>query len=172
MALLGRIIAIVFALFVASLATGIAVALAVVGPLWHGAFVGAPADVPADIIERVFFWGTVFFASTATAALALLPAAILIAVAEALKICSVIAYAVAGAVLLLACYYTNTGTVRYEESIDHPPPPISRAAELSAAGGAVFGFVFWLIAGRNAGRWRERRQAVTPKEITSDRESV
>jgi hypothetical protein len=168
MALLGRIIVICFALMLASLAAGLAIALAIVGPFWHGAVGGGSADVPADIIERVFFWGTVFFASTATGAVTLLPAAILIAVAEALKIRSVIAYAVAGAVVLLACYYTNAGTTRYEESIDHPPPPISRAAELSVAGGAVFGFVFWLIAGRNAGRWRERRRAAGPGQVASD----
>ena len=27
----------------------------------------------------------------------------------------------------------------YEESIDHPPPPISREAEIAAAVGVVFG---------------------------------
>jgi hypothetical protein len=42
------------------------------------------------------------------------------------------------------------------ESIDHPPPPISREAEIAAAVGVVFGFTYWLIAGRNAGRWRGR----------------
>jgi hypothetical protein len=29
--------------------------------------------------------------------------------------------------------------------------------EVAAASGAVFGLVYWLLAGRNAGRWRERR---------------
>jgi hypothetical protein len=43
-----------------------------------------------------------------------------------------------------------------EESIDHPPSPISRGAEIAAAAGAVFGFVYWAIAGRSAGRWRDR----------------
>jgi hypothetical protein len=43
------------------------------------------------------------------------------------------------------------------ESIDHPPPILPHAVEIGAARGIVFGFVYWLIAGRNAGRWRERR---------------
>jgi hypothetical protein len=29
--------------------------------------------------------------------------------------------------------------------------------EIAAAAGAVFGLVYWAIAGRKAGRWRERR---------------
>ena len=55
---------------------------------------------------------------------------------------------------------------RYEESIDHPPPPISREAEIAAAAGVVFGLVYWVIAGRKAGRWRER-SAPMPNLIRS-----
>lgn len=51
--------------------------------------------------------------------------------------------------------YYSAGFTAYEELIDHPPPPISREAEIAAAVGVVFGFTYWLIAGRNAGRWRE-----------------
>ncbi len=99
-----------------------------------------------------------FFASSFTGAVGLLPAAILIALAEAFKIRSLLAHLAAGAVLLVAGYYASgLAPPSYEESIDHPPPPISRAAEIVAAGGAVFGFAYWAIAGRNAGRWRERR---------------
>jgi hypothetical protein len=149
MALLGRIIVIVFAVMVASLAAGVAVAVGLLGPQWQG-FSGDPA-------ERFFFWGAAFFASTLTGGLTLLPAAILIALAEAFKLRSLLVHLVAGAALL-ALIYAGSGLAppSYEESIDRAPPPVSREMELAAAAGAVFGLAYWLISGRNAGRWRER----------------
>lgn len=149
MSLLGRIVVIVFAVFVASLAAGMAIAAGVLGPQWH--------VLSGDIGERATFWGVAFFGSVFTGAVGLLPLAIMIVLAEAFKIRSLLINALAGAALLLAGYY-GSGLARpgYEESIDEPPPPISRAAEVAAAAGAVGGFVYWLIAGRNAGRWRER----------------
>ncbi|MBI1204614.1 MAG: hypothetical protein GC182_19095 [Rhodopseudomonas sp.] len=149
MALLGRLIVIVFAVMVASLATGVAIAIGVLGPQWH--------SMSGDVGERVVFWGTAFIGATATGAIGLLPLAILIALAESFKIRSLVINAAAGAAMLLLGYYgSGLAPPSYEESIDHPPPPVSREAEIVAASGAVFGLVYWLIAGRNAGRWRER----------------
>jgi hypothetical protein len=145
MALLGRIIVIIFAVMVASVA-----AMGLLGPEWHG-FTG-------DVVERASFWVLVFFGASFTGAVGLLPLAILIAIAEVFKIRSLLANALAGAVMLLLGYYSSGINHNYEESIDHPPPPVSREAEIAAAAGAVFGLVYWAIAGRNAGRWRERRQ--------------
>ena len=65
-------------------------------------------------------------------------------------------YALGGVAMMLLAYYAAGFGDSYEESIDHPPPPISRPAEIAVAAGAAFGFIYWLIAGRNAGRWRER----------------
>lgn len=149
MSLLGRIIVIVFAVIVASIAAGIALAFGILGPQWHAA--GDPG-------ERVMFWGVAFIGGAFTGAVAILPLAVCIAIAETFKIRSLLINTLAGAALLLAGYY-GSGLARpsYEESIDAPPPPISHETEIAAAAGAVFGFVYWLIAGRNAGRWRERR---------------
>jgi hypothetical protein len=150
MSLLGRIIVIIFALIVASLAAAAAVALAVLGHDGH-VFGGGPGGHVAFVL--VTFVGT-----TVIGAVGLLPLAILIAIAEAAKIRALLAYAIAGAVLLLAGYHmSGLAPPPYEESIDYPPPPISRASEIAAASGAVFGFAYWALAGRNAGRWRERR---------------
>jgi hypothetical protein len=149
--LVGRLIVIVFALIIASLAAGAAIAYGVIGPGWHADF--------GPFGEGIAFTIAVFFASSFTGAVGLLPAAILIALAEAFKIRSLLVHLAAGMVLLVAGYYASgLPPPSYEESIDHPPPPISRAAEIVAAGGAVFGFAYWALAGRNAGRWRERRQ--------------
>ena len=151
MALIGRIIVIAFAIMLATLAAGVAITMGALGPQWH-AFSG-------DVGERAGFWVAMFFATSFTGAIGLLPAVILIALAEAFKVRSLVAYLATGAALMVIGYYASgLAPPNYEELIDHPPPPISHAAELAAAAGAVFGLAYWLIAGRNAGRWREPRQ--------------
>jgi membrane-associated protease RseP (regulator of RpoE activity) len=147
---IGHLFAIVLAVIVATIAAGVVVAMGIWGPQWH--------SLSGDIGERIYFWGTVAIAASFTGAMGLLPMAVLIALAESLKIRSLIVHLAAGAVLLLTGYYSSGAiTASYEESIDRPPPPVSRAAEVAAAAGVAFGFAYWLIAGRNAGRWRERR---------------
>jgi hypothetical protein len=151
MALIGRIVVIAFALVLASAATGIAIAVGVLGPEWHG--------LSGDLGERGVFWGTAFVATGFTAAAGFLPIVILIALAEAFKIRSLLVHALTGAALAGAAYVGSSYSVSYEESIAAPPPPISRAGQIAAASGAVFGLSYWLLAGRNAGRWREPPQA-------------
>ena len=82
---------------------------------------------------------------------------ILVVLGEAFKIRSLLVHLAAGAAVLLLAYYGSGFARPYEESIDAAPPLVAREAELAAAAGAVFGLVYWLIAGRNAGRWREPR---------------
>src|SRR3972149_5876793 len=135
MSLLGRIIVLVFAVMVASRPGGIAIAMAVLGPQWHG-FSG-------DIGERVGFWILAFAATSFTGAVGLLPLAILIAIAESFKIRSLLVHAAAGAVMLVLGYYGSGLSKPYEESIDRPPPPIARETEIAAAAGVVFGLVYW-----------------------------
>lgn len=148
MSLLGRLFVVAFAVFVAMLAAGMAIAIGLLGPNWHG-FTG-------DIGERVGFWVLVFFGTSFTGAVGFLPVVMLIALAEYFKIRSLIVYAAVGA-LLLVLGMVGGVNVSGEESIDRPPPVVSRPMEIAAASGAVFGLVYWLLAGRNAGRWRERR---------------
>jgi hypothetical protein len=151
MALIGRLFVILFAIVLATLATGIAIVIVAVGPQWH-AFSG-------EFSQRAGFWIAVFFATSFTGAVGLLPAVILIALAEAFKVRSLLAHLIVGAALIAAGYYASgLAPPSYEESIDHSPPVIPRGVEIAAAGGAVFGLAYWLIAGRNAGRWREPRQ--------------
>lgn len=149
MALLGRIIVIIFAVMLASLAAGVAIAMGLLGPEWHG-FSG-------DVVERASFVVLVFFAASFTGAVGLLPLVILIAIAESFKIRSLLVHALAGAAMLVLGYYGSGLSNRYEESIDQPPPPISRETEIAAAAGVLFGLVYWAIAGRKAGAWREPR---------------
>ena len=151
MSLIGRFFVVIFAVMVASLACGIAIAIGVLGPQWQA--------MSGDVGERVIFWGTAFFGATATGAAGILPLVILIVLAETFKIRSLLANTAGGVAMLLLAYYGSGLTAPYEESIDHPPPTVSREAEIAAAAGAVFGLVYWAIAGRRAGRWRERAAA-------------
>ncbi len=149
MSLIGRIFVLIFAVMLASFAAGIVIAIGVLGPQWHG--------VSGDVGERVVFWGTAFFGATATGAAGLLPLVILIMLGEAFKVRSLLVNTAAGVAMLLLAYYGSGLAKPYEESIDHPPPMFSREIEIAAAAGAVFGLVYWVIAGRKAGRWREPR---------------
>ena len=156
MAFIGHLFAILFAVFFASIAAGVVIALGVWGPAWPG--------LSGDAGELFFFWGTVAIGAGFTGGMGLLPLAVLIVLAEAFKVRSLLIHLVAGAAfLLLGSYGTGAITASYEESIDRPPPR-SHVVEVAAAAGIAFGFAYWLIAGRNAGRWRERRQPVRPRE--------
>ena len=148
MALLGRLVVILFALFMATAMAGIAAAIALLGLELH--------MLGPDPAEHMFFWGTAAFASGVTVLVGFLPILIAVVLAEAFSIRSLLVYAAAGAVIFLLGYYSAGFTSAYEESIDYPPPPISRQAEIAVAIGIVFGFTYWLLAGRNSGRWRGR----------------
>ncbi len=148
MPLIGRLFAIVFAVVLAFIAAGAAIALGVLGPQWHA--------LSGDIGERVSFWILVVFASSYAGAVALMPILVFVVVAEIYRLRSLLVCALASVVAMLIGYYGSGFEGTVGESIDAPPAPISRNAELAAAAGAVFGITYWLVAGRNAGRWRER----------------
>jgi hypothetical protein len=147
-AFVGRVFVIVLALVLATMTSGIAAAIGMLG-LQFSAAAGDP-------LEHVFFWGMAMFASGVAAFVGFLPTLVGIAVAEAFYLRSFLIYAVAGAAFALIGYYGAGFGWSYEESIDHPPPPISREAEIVAAAGIVFGLTYWAIAGRRAGAWRGR----------------
>ena len=141
----GRIIVIVFALILAIMAAGITLAIAIVAPDWAG--------VDADPVERLSFFIVSFFATSFVGAVAILPAALLIVIAEAARLRSFLYYGIGGALVGLASYYGSDISVRLENTTD--VAPVANALQLAAAAGIIGGLVYWLIAGRNAGRWRE-----------------
>ena len=150
MSLIGRLFVILFTVMLASMAAGIVIAFGILGTQW--------SSVSGDPVERVFFWGTAFIGATGTGAVSILPMVILIALAETFKIRSLALNMLGGVAMLMLGYYgAGFAPPSYEESIDHAPPVVSHDLQIAAAAGAVFGLVYWLLAGRNAGRWRERR---------------
>ena len=147
MALIGRLIVICFALVLAATASGILTMIALLVLELHALSGGGPA-------AHIFFWSGAAVGSGITVYAAILPTLIAVILAEAFSIRSMLIYAVAGAAIVLAGYYSVGLGRSYEESIDEAPAPISRTAEIAAAAGAVFGLTYWAIAGRKAGAWR------------------
>jgi hypothetical protein len=145
MAFIGRIFVILFALLLSAVAAGIVAAFAFM--------IFAAQQLTGDPVEHVFFWGLATLGAGVTMFTSFVPTLIGVVLAEALRIRSALIYALAGAVLMLAGYYSAGFGWSYEESIDRPPPPISRAAEIAAAVGVAFGLTYWTIAGRRAGVW-------------------
>src|SRR5262249_55906012 len=145
MSFLGRIIVIVFGLIVAIMAAGVTLAIGIIAPDWAG--------VDADPFERLSFFIVSFFATSFVGAVAILPAAVLIVVSEAARWRSFLYYGVGGALVALASYYGSDISVRLENTTD--VTPVTNVLQLAAAAGIIGGLVYWLIAGRNAGRWLE-----------------
>jgi phosphotransferase system glucose/maltose/N-acetylglucosamine-specific IIC component len=149
MSLFGRIIVIFLALIAAIVAAGIVLAIGIVLPEWSA--------MDSDPVERVAFFFAAFFATSYVGAVAFLPALLVVVVSEAASLRNFLYYGVGGALVGLASYYGSDISVRLENTTD--VPPVANPLQLAAAAGIVGGIVYWLIAGRNAGRWRERRSA-------------
>lgn len=82
----------------------------------------------------------------------LLPALIAVLVTEAFSIRHILAYAIFGGLAGLGCYLAfipfDTETMTFVGVV-------RRHVEVMVGAGILGGVVYWLIAGRNAGAWRE-----------------
>jgi hypothetical protein len=78
---------------------------------------------------------------------------LVIAITEALSIRAALFYAAVGGLGLVGLYY-GLGLAELE-----PDLLIRRDLEIMAGAGIAAGFVYWIIAGRRAGAWREPKAA-------------
>jgi hypothetical protein len=95
----------------------------------------------------------IFTVSAFVAAFSFVPAVIAILVTETFGLRSVVFYALAGGLIGLFCGY-SLGFIGPLPRFDFDMP-LGTNFELLAAAGIAAGLVYWLIAGRNAGLWRE-----------------
>jgi hypothetical protein len=144
MALLVRLFVIFFAFLAACLAAGIIVVGAVLFPDFSD-FGAGPVDQGA--FDIVLGFGFVFISG-----FALLPAMIIAAITEAFSIRGTLAYAVGGGLVGLACYL---GLVPFDPDTLRFEGIVRRHLEIMTGAGIIAGLVYWMIAGRNAGAWRE-----------------
>ena len=143
--MLGRILVIFFSLIVAMMIAGIVLAVGILVPdrSW----------LDADPVERVMFFTVSFFATSYIGASAFVPALLLIVVAEVMRLRNLLYYAAAGAVVGLTSFFGSNVELRLENTTD--VTPVFHPLQLAAAAGIIGGLAYWLLAGRNAGRWRE-----------------
>jgi hypothetical protein len=98
-------------------------------------------------------WLAVGFFSLIVSAKGLLPAMLVIALAEGFRIRSPLFYAAAGGAGLVGLYYG----LGLAERGPGGGVLVGRDLEIMAGAGIAAGFVYWAIAGRKAGAWREQR---------------
>jgi phosphotransferase system glucose/maltose/N-acetylglucosamine-specific IIC component len=151
MALIGRLFLIAIAFLAASLVAGIVVVTAVLFPEFSDFGVGS---VDQNVIQIMIGIGFIFITG-----FALLPATIIALITEAFSIRGVLAYAVGGALVGAACYLS---LVQYDTETWQFNGIVRRHMEIMTGAGIVAGLVYWMIAGRNAGAWREPSRRPPP----------
>lgn len=143
MALLARIFVILFACFAACFAAGAVVTVAALMPAW--------SDLLVDAFAEGTFGDVVAFGALFLSFFALMPALIVIILTEAFAIRSSLFYAFVGAGVGCLLYLNASGWNTLAFNVNGFA---RRELEIMAAAGIVAGFVYWAIAGRNAGGWR------------------
>ena len=148
MATISRVFMIALAFCLASFAAAATITI--------GAAVLADVQPPFERVEVSFFWLFTLATSAGIAFLAFVPAMIAILLAESFSWRSILYYALTGGAIGLFF-----GTIL---PTDEPGRVfLTRGAEIMAGAGVAAGLVYWLFAGRNAGRWHEPAATETPK---------
>jgi hypothetical protein len=153
LALIGRLILVLVACALASLAAGAVVTLAVLMPEWSALELGPLGD---DTFGIAVGFGAIFLSG-----FAFLPALAVILIAEALEIRALLYYAAAGAIIAALLYLGFSGWDTLALEVNGFA---RREIEIMAAAGIVAGFVYWAIAGRSAGAWRRPALAPPPPQ--------
>ncbi len=151
MALISRLFVIAIGFLAACFVAGMIVVTAILFPEFSDLGNG-PIDQSA--FEVVIGFGFIFVSG-----FALIPAMLIALITEAFSIRSVLAYAIGGGVVGAACYL---GLVPFDPETFHFEGIVRRHLEILTGAGIVGGLVYWLIAGRNAGRWREPPSPLAP----------
>ena len=108
------------------------------------------SDELVSEVPSVALWGLIFVEAVVMAAVAMLPALLIIALTEGFAWRSVVLYGVIGGVLALALGYG----IDFAGYLGGPDSVVAREREVLAASGIAGGLVYWVIAGRNAGAWK------------------
>ena len=151
MALIGRLFVIFFGFLAACLVAGMIVVGAVLYPEFSDLSTG-PIDQSA--INVLLGFGFIFISG-----FALLPALIVVLITEAFYVRGVLTYAVGGALVGAACYL---GLIPFDPATLQFDGIVRRHLEIMTGAGIVAGLVYWMIAGRTAGAWREPPRPPTP----------
>ena len=149
MRFIGRVFVIFFGFIVACIAAGLTIALALLAGQWQ--------LLQTDPVAQGSFWIASALGTSFAGAASFMPLLLVVIFAEALKLRSIVFYALAGVAIALTGYFGWGFGNPYEESIDQAGP-LARGIEIMIAAGVVFGVAYWLVAGRRAGAWLEPRR--------------
>ena len=143
MAVLARIVVVIFAYLLACIAASIVFTIGILTPELDGSALFASRD---DALGVVIALTALLFAL-----LALLPALLVIVLSEGFALRSSLLYAALGCVVVLSVIYSlnATGYVGELNVSD------GHTREVLAATGIAGGLVYWLFAGRRAGLWKQ-----------------
>jgi hypothetical protein len=151
MSLIGRLFVVLFAFLFACLAAG----MIVVGAVLYPEF----SDLGSGPIDQGAFNVVLGFGFIFLSGFALLPALIVVLITEAFYIRGVLTYAIGGAVVGCACYL---GLIPFDPDTMRFDGIVRRHLEILTGAGIVAGLVYWMIAGRSAGAWREPPPPLRP----------
>lgn len=143
MALIGRLFAVFFGFLLACFVAGAVVLYALFFPEMND----VAFDVDQGAINLILGFGFLLVSG-----FALLPAVIIALITEAFSIRHILAYAVAGGLAGLFCYL---GFIPFDTVNMTFNGIVRRHLEVMVGAGILGGVVYWLIAGRNAGAWRD-----------------
>jgi hypothetical protein len=144
MALFLRSIVIAFAFLISCMVAAFVVAYGFVAPEL-AEFKGGPEF----FLVLLFFGGA---AGAVTPFYVFAPSFVAILVAEIFSLRSVLYYALAGALIGALAYFMTDVASRI--SGKGTVAPITQELQWLTVAGIVAGFVYWLIAGRGAGKWK------------------
>ena len=148
MSLIGRLFVILFGFLAACFVAGMVVVGAIMFPEFSDLGAG-PVD--PGVLNVVLGFGFIFVSG-----FALVPAMVVVAITEAFYIRGALTYAAGGGLVGLACYL---GLVPFDAEQLRFEGIVRRHLEIMTGAGIVAGVVYWMIAGRNAGVWRDSAAA-------------
>ncbi len=142
MAVILRIVAVFLAYVLACIAASAVLTLGMLTPHWD--------DVAALGLPSGAVWVVVIAGAAVIGAIALMPALLVIVLAEGFGWRSFIVYSAAGGALAMALFYC----IDFAGYVGDPDSFLAREREVLAAAGIAGGLVYWLFAGRRAGAWK------------------
>ena len=142
MAIIVRLFVVLFAYVLACIAASIVLTIGTLTPQWDEI---APQGLPAAALWTIVGAGTMIIAFVAV-----LPALLVIALAEGFAWRSIVIYGVLGGVLALALTYG----IDFAGYAHGPDSMLAHEREVLAASGIAGGLVYWAFAGRKAGSWK------------------
>lgn len=156
MALIGRLFVIFLGFCAACLVGGAIVVFSILFPELSALDTGV---IDPNTINILLGFGFIFISG-----FALIPAVLVVLITEAFYIRSVIVYALGGAFVGLACYL---GLIPYDPATMTFDGIVRRHLEVMTGAGIIAGLIYWVIAGRNAGAWRQPRRAPQQPDVTA-----